>query len=572
MKHVFLMGSLILVLLAACGGGPTTPTATPSPLWATPRLAPEHLRMHLGDGVVAAIVEGLSPEYVGKVAYVTHVPSGSQAILDRQGQVIERRDGRDGGPARLALVLADRAAMEPIMASLRSDEYARPWPSTVEWLHFIKFGDITYVAKGSLAGPVAIDGERVLTVEDLGAELYRVAFRLEGYVGSSYRSQDGDAGHLNPGTPVYTVSGYAPEFRLATASEGQVTLFEADTNPAAEVGADLLDIKGRVRSIGISGPLDEPTELVSISNPEMVEGMVEMALVAPVDQSRRDRGRDLYYIAFHMEDGTAVVRRFWPESGELSSGIMTPASFQLAVLQALAQAGALPPTDGPRITEAFSIKLAMESFGRSAPEMVPVEDAHDPLTRLMRLSEYAALTGGSIPESADSLVWVVEAEGVWSDAGIVPAESRTTFRYASVAIDAQTGDSRQSSRTQEPLLSRENRATLEIPTPTPAPKPTVERFSLEEPPLGSGVEIGKEYPFSLYVHCGIRDARFDGRLWMADPMLSDGNGNPPRNWTPGDSKGVMELAGKDLARFTSRTGWVIEFIPWPSDTPWRPCF
>ena len=108
-------------------------------------------------------------------------------------------------------------------------------------------------------------------------------------------------------------------------------------------------------------------------------------------------------------------------------------------------------------------------------------------------------------------------------------------------------------------------------TPTPMPVPTVARDRLEVPPQGPAVEIGRAYPYELYVHCGIRDARFDGRLWMADPMLSDGSGNPPMDWAPADSVGVMELVNNDLAVFTADSGRIIEFKPWPSDVEWRPC-
>ena len=109
------------------------------------------------------------------------------------------------------------------------------------------------------------------------------------------------------------------------------------------------------------------------------------------------------------------------------------------------------------------------------------------------------------------------------------------------------------------------------PTPTPMPMPTMERDRPEEPPQGPGVEIGTGYPYTLYVHCGIRDARFDGRLWMADPMLSDGSGNPPPDWTAEDSRGTMELVRDDLAVFTAKSGRIVEFIPWPLDVEWRPC-
>ena len=108
-------------------------------------------------------------------------------------------------------------------------------------------------------------------------------------------------------------------------------------------------------------------------------------------------------------------------------------------------------------------------------------------------------------------------------------------------------------------------------TPTPAPMPTPGQDHLEGPPQGPGVEIGTGYPYTLYVHCGIRDARFDGRLWMADPMLSDGSGNPPLDWAPGDSEGIMELVDDDLAVFTAESGRTIQFKPWPLDVEWRPC-
>ena len=108
-------------------------------------------------------------------------------------------------------------------------------------------------------------------------------------------------------------------------------------------------------------------------------------------------------------------------------------------------------------------------------------------------------------------------------------------------------------------------------TPPPVPIPWDARGRISAPPHGPGAESGTAYPYALYVHCGVRDARFDGRLWMADPMLSDGSGNPPPDWAPADSVGVMELVNDDLAVFTADSGRIIEFKPWPSDVEWRPC-
>ena len=264
MRNAALIGALVIGLLfvAACRGvestptatttrdlpGPgaqtqqmPTPTATPTPLipgFITPVPASEIYRLDLGPGVVVAFVEGLSPDMPDKVAYVTHVPSGFQAVLDRDGQVIDRHDGWDDGPDRLDAVLEDGAAMDRILKGLKSDEDVRPRETLAEWAHSVQFGGITYLAKGSWFGSMIANGERALTADDLGPEVYRVAFRRVGYAGS-YSYQDDDATYLNPGIPVYAVKGYVPVFRLATLEEGRVTLFEADTNPLATTGEDL---------------------------------------------------------------------------------------------------------------------------------------------------------------------------------------------------------------------------------------------------------------------------------------------------------------------------------------------
>ena len=487
MRYVALIGGLaILLFMAACGDGnsipastaipgpsaPTNqpqgmPTTTPSPQppgSITPVPASESYRLDLGVGVVVSFVEGLSPEMPDKVAYVTHVPSGSQAVLDRDGQIIDRHDGRGDGPRRLDAVLQDRAAMRRIVEGLKNDEDVRPRETLAEWAHSVQFGGITYLAKGSWFGSMIANGERAMTADDLGPELYRVAFRRVGYAGS-YRYLDGDATYLNPGTPVYAVKGYVPEFRLATLEEGRVTLFEADTNPLATTGEDLLDIRGKVTAVRILSTDYARTVLGTIDEESQVERFVELVLQSPVDQEHRDHEGLLYFLDFRLADGTSVVRSFWLESGELWRGIMT-----------------------------------------------------DPIVASIALS--------SLPNDHEMEV-------------------------------------------QTPITAKSPSPTG---TPTPMPMPTPERDRPEGPPQGPGAEIGIGYPYTLYVHCGVRDARFDGRLWMADPMLSDGSGNPPLDWTAEDSDGIMELIEDDLAVFTAESGRIIEFTPWPSDVELSPCF
>ena len=57
-----------------------------------------------------------------------------------------------------------------------------------------------------------------------------------------------------------------------------IGIYEADTNPHAKKGADLLDIGGKVEYIGINSPLDGKTELASIKEESLVSSLVEMVL------------------------------------------------------------------------------------------------------------------------------------------------------------------------------------------------------------------------------------------------------------------------------------------------------
>ena len=50
-------------------------------------------------------------------------------------------------------------------------------------------------------------------------------------------------------------------------------------------------------------------------------------------------------------------------------------------------------------------------------------------------------------------------------------------------------------------------------------------------------EIGKEYPYELLTNCAL----FDGRFWIADPPLHDGNGNLLPDWENPTTKGAMVL-------------------------------
>ena len=512
MRYAALIGALVIGLLfiAACRGVESTPTATttqdlpgpgaqvqqvppptatPSPKLPgsiTPAPASESFRLDLGGGVVVAFVEGLSPKFSGKVAYVTHVPTESQLVLDPEGEIIDRHDGRDDGPDLLDAVLADQATVDRIVEGLQDDDDLRPRETIADWLHSIQFGGITYLAKGSLGGPIITEGERALTIEDLGSEIYRVAFRIEGYSGSH---QDGDATYLNPGTPIYAVKGYSPEFRLAALEDGTPRLFEADTHPEAESVEALLDIRGKVTSmdvlstensikvLGTKVENGEDVVLGKIEEERAVKRFVELLLESPIDQGRRDHEGPRYFLYFRLADGTSVVRAFWLESGELSRGVMTDPIVALSVWRALGEHDRPVATGGgPRISERLAARLGLAYLGFGMPEVVVTRKPHSPVVRLMRRSEFQAMQGSSSALDSDSLVWVVEAQGSWRDAGIVPEEKRQDLSVGLVAFDADTGRRYGASHGNTSLLGTpggSQPSTPPPPKPTPSPPPNI---------------------------------------------------------------------------------------------------
>lgn len=195
----------------------------------------------------------------------------------------------------------------------------------IDWVDFVRFGGITYVATREPVG-------RLPTDADLGPVFATVHYRLEGNVDDpNYQTKDGDAAFLDAKTSVFRFRGYAPTFRLLARNAGRLTIYEADTNPHARTGADLLDIGGKVDSIGVNSAQDGTTELGAVKDPTQVTALVAMALAAPVDQSRQEHESSTYFIAFHLDDGTAVTRAYWLTSGELARGILLPAQFGLAV-------------------------------------------------------------------------------------------------------------------------------------------------------------------------------------------------------------------------------------------------
>lgn len=201
--------------------------------------------------------------------------------------------------------------------------------TVIDWVDFIQFNGVSYLRLPEQASSS-------LDAGDLGDPFTEVLFTLSGVVTDpGYRPNDGDAAFLEVGTIVYRLSDYAISFRLAVRQDGGVRVYEADTNAAATRGRDLLDIAGNVRSIEIRGGADSQTTLALIDSPDQVSRLVELVLESPVEESTVSNTRS-YLVAFQLIDGSEVVRRHWPDSGELQRGMFLPREFTEAAEQAIA--------------------------------------------------------------------------------------------------------------------------------------------------------------------------------------------------------------------------------------------
>lgn len=203
----------------------------------------------------------------------------------------------------------------------------------IDYVNFFQFNGIRYISG------LTPDFGRALTASDLGPVFAKVHAKLSGNVSDpNYRPQDGDAAYLEPGAPVYEVKGYAAAFRLAAYLNGRLDLYEVDTNPRARVGADLLDIGGKVSAIDIISEQDGSTLLATIGDQAEVRRLVAMVLAAPVNQAIVSSSGPGYVVNFRLADGTAAARIFTPAQNLLGRGILVPPAFSDAIHAAVPSA------------------------------------------------------------------------------------------------------------------------------------------------------------------------------------------------------------------------------------------
>jgi hypothetical protein len=175
---------------------------------------------------------------------------------------------------------------------------------------------------------------RGLRDADLGAQVSVVRCQLAQHqVEEPGTLLDGDAAYLDPGTPLFSVTGYRPSFRLAARREDQLVLFEAAENPSARTWGDLLDIGGKVRRIAIEDR--NLRRLATIADRDRVDRLVELLLRSPLGSSKVCVDRWNVLLAFHLDDGTATTLGYNLPSHRLDCRDPLPRTFGAAIRAAL---------------------------------------------------------------------------------------------------------------------------------------------------------------------------------------------------------------------------------------------
>jgi hypothetical protein len=116
-----------------------------------------------------------------------------------------------------------------------------------------------------------------------------------------------------------------------------------------------------------------------------------------------------------------------------------------------------------------------------------------------------------------------------------------------------------------PNASAVARTTVPVPSRVqriPGQPPVVHHGTVPSPVTGVA------YEYHLYVHCGIRAARFGGREWAAVAPVSDPPATIARPSDLNYLRGSMTLVAPDLARF-AWDGGSADFVP--AGPPLAPC-
>lgn len=193
------------------------------------------------------------------------------------------------------------------------------------------FADMT-VVRGVDYLPVAIGSRsagRDITEADLGPAFDSITVSL----GCSPPTQGNYSTRFNVGIKLYALKGYLPSFRLAVKQAQAILLLEAQRNPHATRGGELLDLDKKVQSIIVSKQGTPTAPLATIEDAKQVAVLIALLDEAPIHEGN-SVGDTLEVLEFQLSDGTFSYLRYDPKTGWTDKNILLPPAFATLIEKA----------------------------------------------------------------------------------------------------------------------------------------------------------------------------------------------------------------------------------------------
>lgn len=139
----------------------------------------------------------------------------------------------------------------------------------------------------------------------------------------------------NKALQIYKIKNYKIGFRIAVKDGNKYLIFEADVNPKAKYGKDLLDIENKVSYIGISDSGSGLPEYCFIKDSKVIKNIVNMILSSKVTSIYNNSQNNNYYLGLHLKDGTKIIRFFSLEANALDNKILLTKEFGRDIKEAI---------------------------------------------------------------------------------------------------------------------------------------------------------------------------------------------------------------------------------------------
>lgn len=233
------------------------------------------------------------------------------------------------------------SAIDGCPPPVETDELAAP-----DWYDFINLEGRYYERLRPDPGDIfpylgfgpGVPAPGTLGADELGQRVGVVCYKLSDLaLPRDYHHRPGDAGYLPAGTELRVLDGYAPWFRIGAIVRGGLAVYELVDRPDARTGADLFDIRGKVRQIAFQLRDGEP---LTITDPRDVRDVVEAVLAAPLYPPEHRIPEDDYgaevRLRFLLEDGTIMQRSYFPDADLVDPRLLEPRELQQAFEEATA--------------------------------------------------------------------------------------------------------------------------------------------------------------------------------------------------------------------------------------------